>query len=204
MKETLTSLLLCFASLQLSSCNKESCLREVTYTKALPVFDDLEKHRMPIYNTRIARVTNPGKVIIKGDILFLEDLGLGLHIFDSKDLSDAGHISFIRIPGVRDFLLEDQKLIVNNFYDILTLDISRPDHVRLLSRDNLAIPIPFFNTAGLPVIGFKFEEVSEKVDCQSPFFDDEIYFFDAKNQTVAPATIPSFLRTDKSLHPERN
>lgn len=199
MKETLTSLLLCITSLLVYSCDKESCFREVTYTSALPVFDDLEKHRMPIYTTRIARVTNPGKVLIKSDLLFLEDRALGVHIFKSKDLSDSSHISFIRIPGIRDFLLEDDLLVVNNFYDIITLDISHPKQVKLLSRDKLAIPIPFFNAAGLPVIGFKFEEVSEKVDCQSSFYDDEVYFFDDKNQIVVPTTMPSFLLTDKAL-----
>ncbi|MBK8502523.1 MAG: hypothetical protein IPL46_10085 [Saprospiraceae bacterium] len=199
MKGTLTSLLSCITFLLVYSCNKESCFREVTYTRALPVFDDLEKHRIPIYNTRIAKVINPGKALIKNDLLCLEDRGLGVHIFKSKDLSDSGHISFIRIPGIRDFLLEDDLLVVNNFYDIITLDISKPNQVKLLSRDKLAIPIPFFNSAGLPVIGFKFEEVSEKVDCQSSYYDDEVYFFDDKNQIVAPTTIPSFLLTDKTL-----
>ncbi len=196
MKETLP-ILFCFTSLFLISCEKEACLREVTYTIGSPVFDDLQKHRIPIKNTPQADVFRPGKIEIAGDHIFLQDEGAGIHIYSQKDKADPLHINFIHIPGNQEFFLEDDLLIANNFYDILTIDISDPGNPRLVKRAEIAIPIPFYNHQGLPVIGFKLLEISEKVDCQSPFFDDQIYFLNDEQKIVSPTIIPSFLTNFK-------
>jgi hypothetical protein len=196
MKETLP-ILFCFTSLFQISCEKESCLREVTYTIGSPVFDDLQKHRIPINNIPEADVIKPGQIEIAGDYIFLQDEGAGIHIYFQKDMADPLYINFIRIPGNQEFFLEGDLLIANNFYDILTINISDPGNPHLVKRAEIAIPIPFYNHQGLPVIGFKLLEISEKVDCQSAFFDDEIYFLNDEQKIVSPGMIPSFLTNSK-------
>lgn len=196
MKETLP-ILFCFTSLFLISCEKESCLREVTYTIGSPVFDDLQKYRIPINKIPQADIIRPGKIEIAGEYIFLQDEGAGIHIYLQKDTADPLHINFICIPGNQDFFLEEDLLIANNFYDILTINISDPDNPHLVKRAEIAIPIPFYNHRGLPVIGFKLLEISEKVDCQSTFFDDEIYFLNDEQKIVSPTMIPSFLANFK-------
>ena len=198
MKETLTVFLLFFA-LYLGSCvDDDTCIREVTYIRAQPVFAALEQYRLPIYNTNIDAITNPGKGVSRDNLWYVEDTDLGIHIFSNKGSSPPVHINFIRIPGIRDFFLEDNLLIVNSYYDILSIDIQDPTKAQLIRRNENAFPIPFYNYNGLPVVGFQFNEITEKVDCQSPFYDEEIYFFDAHNELIAPTTIPSFLLRQKT------
>lgn len=197
MKETLTFFLL--LALGLGSCvDDEACVREVSYIRAIPVFDALDRHRMPVYNTKIASVSNPGKGLWQDDLLYLEDKDLGIHIYSTQEQIDPDHLTFIRIPGIRDFFLDGHQLIVNSYYDILSIDIQDPKRATLINRDENAIPIPFYNAQGLPVVGFQFNEFTEKVNCQSPFYDDEIYFFDEDNELIAPTSIPSFLRNQKT------
>lgn len=196
MKEILPILFI-LTSLFLISCEKEACLREVTYTIGSPVFDDLQKHRIPVNNIPEVDVIRPGKIEIAGDYIFLQDEGAGIHIYFQKDMADPLHINFIRIPGNQEFFIEDDQLIANNFYDILTINISDPVNTHLVKRAEIVIPIPFYNHQGLPVIGFKLLEISEKVDCQSPFFDDEIYFLNDDQKIVSPGIIPSFLTNFK-------
>lgn len=197
MKETLTAALLVFLFCFLGSCVEENCVREVTYNRATPVFDNLAKYRIPVFSTRIADIINPGMVIKKGNLIFLEDINLGIHILSLGGDDPPQHLSFIRIPGISEFMLTENTLIVNSYYDILSIDISIPNKAKLISRDEMAFPIPFYNEAGLPVIGFHLNQVTKRVDCHSPFYDNEIYFFDAHDQLIAPTTIPSFLTTQK-------
>ncbi|MCB0664624.1 MAG: hypothetical protein KDC80_02325 [Saprospiraceae bacterium] len=193
MRETLLFALLLFYTL-LVSCDDQICLREVTYVRASPIFAPLEDLRKEVSNTKIADIKNPGKVVLKEELLFVQDIDRGIHIYDYiENDSIKKHLNFISIPGVRDFLLKGNYLVVNSYYDILTIDVRDPERAFLQFREKSAFPIPFYNDSGLPVIGFKLNDYTEKVDCQSPLYDDEIYFFDAFGNLIAPTSIPSFL-----------
>lgn len=192
MKETLPLFLL-FYSLLWGSCDDQLCLREVTYVRAMPVFASLEELRRDLSNTRIAEILNPGKMIRRNRLLFVADIDRGIHIFNPGKNSSREHINFISIPGIRDFLIDEYTLVANSYYDILTIDIQNPETAQLIQREKSAFPIPFYNDRGQPVVGFQLSEYTEKVHCDSPLYDGEIYFFDALGNMIAPTTIPSFL-----------
>ncbi|MCB0687036.1 MAG: hypothetical protein KDC53_10935, partial [Saprospiraceae bacterium] len=146
MKETLTLLWAAVLYLALGSCDDETCEREVTYTKATPVFGQIDKYRLPITNTRIAPIVNPGHYILIDTILFVLDIDRGIHVVSSQN---SQHINYINIPGIREFVIEDDTLVANSYYDVLQIDIARPQHAKLIYREEEAFPIPFYNERGL-------------------------------------------------------
>jgi hypothetical protein len=143
----LLTLSLCFA---LSGCFFGDILtnqfegqgyRPVYITRA-----DLEK-----IETQPARaMENPGKIYTKGSYLFVNERFEGIHIINNSNPSTPVKISFIKIPGNVDLAAKGDLLYVDNGADLVTLNISNPNSVFLVSRVKKAFPNqefpPFTNT----------------------------------------------------------
>ena len=70
-----------------------------------------------------------------GDRLYVVDRLLGVHVIDNADPSAPVSLAFIRIPGVTTATVTADRLYADNYGDIVTLDISELDRVRVLDRD---------------------------------------------------------------------
>ncbi|MGA0556717.1 hypothetical protein ACO2Q8_08710 [Larkinella sp. VNQ87] len=86
----------------------------------------------------------PGKIYTKGSYLFINEQGKGIHIVDNRDPAHPQKISFISVPGNADMAVKDQVLYADNSMDLVALDISDPQHVRMLKRVKDAYPYPSY------------------------------------------------------------
>jgi hypothetical protein len=82
----------------------------------------------------------PGKIYVKGHILFINEIGEGLHIFDNTEPSNPLALAFLRIPGNVDIAVRGNTMYADNMNDLLALDISEPQQIKVLQRVSHALP----------------------------------------------------------------
>ena len=80
------------------------------------------------------------KIYYKDSILFAGESQLGIHLIDNSDPFFPETIRFIRIPGNTDIAIKGSTLYANNLSDLVAIDISKLDDIRVLHRVENAFP----------------------------------------------------------------
>lgn len=136
MKTNLLKLLtFCLLSISLSSCEG---------WENVPDFDvdEVEGYR-PIYASESEReiktlspreIQDPGKIYVINDYLLLVDRLKGIHVFDNEDPENPQNIGFIQVTGSNDVAVRNNILYADQASDLLAIDISNPENVKVASR----------------------------------------------------------------------
>ncbi len=190
-KRSVEAALLILVVFLASSCTKDICNVEVTYTRATPILDDLAKFRVPIASDYNATIEAPGKIFVDDDYLYISEEDKGIHIIDNQDPTNPTPINFIAIPGNKDLVIKDKVLIADNYYDLIMVDVSNPLQPVLLSRTEEAFPVTISTTDDLDLIGFKFEVVTEERTCAEASWQGQTIFFDEQNHLIPASQVPS-------------
>ena len=90
---------------------------------------------------------NVGKIYVKDDYLFINEVGIGIHIVDNRDPAKPVRLSFVSIPGNHELTVKDSILFADNTLDLVALNIADPRNVRVVKRIENAFPYPAFPTA---------------------------------------------------------
>lgn len=115
-----------------------SCFPEPT--KAIP---DEVMGMAPIYGTgnvdsivmeEAQPIESLGKIYYKTPFMFATEKGRGIHIIDNSNPSQPEKIGFLRISGNSEIAIKGNLLYANNRLDLVTLDISNLNDVRIVSR----------------------------------------------------------------------
>lgn len=77
-------------------------------------------------------LTAPGKIYIRGNYLFVNEVDKGIHIIDNTNPFHPVNLSFINIPGNLDVAVSGNYLYADMYGDLLTIDISNPNNVKLV------------------------------------------------------------------------
>ena len=162
--KTLNSLLfLSVLILFASSCSKDKCLQEVTYIKYTPVYESYENIRAEIRSEAPRELENPGKIYFYQDHIFINEIHKGIHIIDNSDPENPTPTSFIPILGNIDIVIKNNQLIVDNYTDLLTIDITDLNQVRLTNRQENVFP-GTEDKNGI-IVSYDQELVTEDLDC---------------------------------------
>jgi len=123
-----------------------------------PVFDG-EGYR-PVYltSTEIRQVSTesaqplrkPGKIYVRGNYLFINEMGKGIHLINNADPTNPQKLSFIKIPGNVDIAVKGNLMYADNGRDFVVLDISNPTKIEVVKRIENAFPQQTFP----PYIGY--------------------------------------------------
>ena len=132
----ITSLLI--AVFFLTGCTKDHCTR--TYSYFVAVYKTTDEVRANIKSNQPKEIERPGKLFIKGDYIFLNDIDKGIHIIDNSNPSSPKNIAFIDIPGNMDLAVKGDNLYVDFYTDLVTLDITNPLQVTVKSIIDNAFP----------------------------------------------------------------
>ncbi len=109
-----------------------------------PLADTVVRGRRPVYAPQdageiVALPPRPlvegGTPVASGRLLYVVDIGTGVHILDNSDPAAPLALSFVQIFGVTTISVEGDRLFANNFTDLVTIDVGDPTHVRVLDRD---------------------------------------------------------------------
>ncbi len=79
-------------------------------------------------------ISRLGKIYYKAPYIFMNDVLKGIHILDNTDPANPQKIGFINIPGNRDISIKGNYMYVDNYKDLVCLDISDYNNLREVSR----------------------------------------------------------------------
>jgi hypothetical protein len=78
---------------------------------------------------------NAGKIYQYGNNLtFQADVRKGIHVIDCSNPSAPVKLKFISIPGASEIAIKNNMLITNNFTDLVSLDISNLNDIKVINR----------------------------------------------------------------------
>ncbi len=136
MKKLLFILSLIFLTVVLFSfagCIKDTFTRTYTYTLYTPVYKTTAEVRANIKSNSPAPLKNPGKIYIRGQYIFLNEVDKGIHVIDNSNPAQPRNVAFIDIPGNVDLAVNENILYADLYTDLITIDISNPLNVQMKS-----------------------------------------------------------------------
>lgn len=116
------------------SC-KDNCTQTVTYRGTESVKVTLSELRSGVKTLPAQALENPGKIYVKDNFLFINEVKKGIHVIDNTNPSAPKAVSFIQILGNIDIAVNGNILYADSYTDFVTLDISNPNDVKEVSRN---------------------------------------------------------------------
>lgn len=173
------SFLSLLALLLLQSCLGDKCTNTHTYTAYLPIYMSYEDIRAAVASGAPQALEHPGKIYVKGDWLFINELNKGVHVVDNSNPAQPNVVSFITIPGNVDLAVRGNFLYADSYMDLVTIDITDPLSVQEVDRKLAVLPMNATVHPDSGVIVDYYEElVTETFDCNlgGGFYYDRVTF----------------------------
>ena len=149
MKNKFTNwLLFFFAASFLSSCIKDKCTR--TYVFYEPVYKTTDEVRANIKSNTPRKVERPGKLFIRGQYIFLNEMDRGIHVIDNANPAAPKNVAFIDMPGNIDLAVKGNSLYADLYTDLVTLDITNPLQVIVKTIKPNAFPFRRYSNGFQP------------------------------------------------------
>jgi hypothetical protein len=109
-----------------TGCLKDNCKKTYTYSYYQPVYKTTAEVKANIKSSVSKDVENPGKLVILGNYIFLNEIDKGIHVIDNSNVASPKNIAFINIPGNMDLAVKGNTLYADLYTDLVTIDISDP------------------------------------------------------------------------------
>lgn len=106
-----------------------------TYTIYSPVYASKSEVLASI-NSAATVITHAGKMYLKDNFIFLNEVNKGIHVIDNSDPSHPAQIAFLKIPGNLDIAIKGNTLYADMYGDLLALDITDIHHAKITSTIN--------------------------------------------------------------------
>jgi len=160
----LTTVVLAFA---LQSCLKDNVTK--TYSIFEPIYKSKSEVLSEIKSSTPVSISNPGKIYMYGNYIFLNEINKGVHIIDNNDPSHPSLKAFINIPGNIDIAVKGSTLYADLFTDLVVIDISDPLNARLQKTISKVFPerqyaAGFIADSSQVIVGWTERKIKEKVD----------------------------------------
>jgi hypothetical protein len=164
------AILLCTSFFFLPGCLKDSYTKTYSYTYYQPVYKTAAEVRTNIKSNTSQSIARPGKMFVKGNYIFLNEVDKGIHVIDNSDPSKPLTIAFIDIPGNLDIAVKGNTLYADLYTDLVAIDISDPKNVVLKKVVEGVFPYRYYGgfTADRSMIIATWEKrdttITEKMD----------------------------------------
>lgn len=99
-----------------------------------PVYMSFEDMRMAVNLDTPKELSEPGKIYLREDFIFINEYFKGIHIIDNSDPSSPVIAGFVNIPGNVDMAVVDNFLYADSFTDLVVLDISDVSDIKEIDR----------------------------------------------------------------------
>jgi hypothetical protein len=121
------------------SCN-DKVTQERTFMANVPVYMSHDDFNKAVKITEQQEIENAGKIYIKDNYLFLNDINKGIHVFDNTNPETPVYVCFINIPGNVDMAIKGNILYADSYVDLVELDITNPKEPFVIDRVENAFP----------------------------------------------------------------
>jgi hypothetical protein len=118
----------------LSSCNDGENTEKVMGLK--PIYSSSEELATLITSVDPIPLRQVGKIYTKGNLLFINEVNTGVHVYDNNDATSPKKLKFIKVPGNIDIAMKGNYLYADMGTGLVTIDIADLDNVKVTSVDN--------------------------------------------------------------------
>ncbi len=115
-----------------SSCNR--CTDVRSFIDFDPVYITEAEFEAPIAVESAREFGNTGMIAAYKNMLFINELNLGIHVVDNSDPLNPQNLKFINILNNTNFSIADDVLYANRVGEIVGLDISDLNNIREIDR----------------------------------------------------------------------
>ena len=127
--KTITLLVIAVLPVAFSACVKDQCEKTRTYTFYRPVYKTKEEVRANIKSNAPRPLNKTGKLYIRGNYIFLNEVDKGIHIINNSNPANPVNVAFIDIPGNMELAVKGDMLYADMYTDLVTIDISNPSNI---------------------------------------------------------------------------
>ena len=86
-------------------------------------------------------VINAGKIYVKDDLIYLNELGEGFHIIDNSDPTNPLPVAFLKIPLATDLAIRNNILYVHHAVDLVAFTYSlNSNSLNIVHRERNVFP----------------------------------------------------------------
>ncbi|WP_289037052.1 hypothetical protein [uncultured Zobellia sp.] len=122
------------------------------YRVATPLIANLSEFKEEAVDvTEPVPMIESGKIYAYQDYVFVNDVHRGFHVLDNSNPSSPSAISFIKLEGNYDISIKDDRLYADSYGDLVILDISDINDIKMVQRIEGAIYQQFWCTVGFDV-----------------------------------------------------
>lgn len=79
-------------------------------------------------------ILNSGKFYVYGDYIFINDIGVGIHVINNSNPNAPNKETFLPVPGSRDMEARDNILYVDSYSDLVLFDLSNMNDIKYLKN----------------------------------------------------------------------
>lgn len=110
-----------------SACMKDTVKEHYYFYR--PVYHTRDEVRNNIKSSTPVSIQQTGKIVVKDNYVFLNEIDKGIHVINIADPSKPVNMAFIEIPGCVDLAINGVNLYADCYTDLVTLDISNPANI---------------------------------------------------------------------------
>ena len=164
--------LLVLPLLLLSTC-KDEITRTRTFHTMVPVYISVSDLRAQVTTVQAPQpLSQPGKIYIFGNYLFITEVSKGIHIVDNSNPTAPRFINFINIAGNADIAVNSDILYADNYVDLLAFDVSNPALIKPVKRVENVFDNQYVDKARGLILGYKDTVITE---VENDFYDHRYY-----------------------------
>jgi hypothetical protein len=86
-----------------------------------PVVMGREQFEAAVHMMPAQEITKAGKIYIKDNFLFINDVNKGFHVFNYSDPANPVPLGFLNIPGATDLAIRENVIFINQATDLVTI-----------------------------------------------------------------------------------
>lgn len=124
----------------LQGCLSDRCDMEYTHARYTPVYMSPSEFVSAVEVQPSRTMVNPGKIYLKDQFLFVNEIAQGVHIFDNQNPESPVPLAFLRVPGNYEIAFNCDMLYLDSSKDLLVFDMTDPAQPRLSYRLPNALP----------------------------------------------------------------
>ncbi|HRP58423.1 hypothetical protein [Agriterribacter sp.] len=156
------------AALLMQGCIKDHCTQ--TYSYFVPVYKTTEEVRANIKSNAPREMERTGKLYIRGNYIFLNEIDKGIHIIDNAIPTAPKNVAFIDIPGNMDMAVKGNTLYADAYTDLVTLDITDPLNAKTTKIVENAFPFrqyygTFYPDNSKVIVDWVKRDTTVNIDC---------------------------------------
>lgn len=160
----------------LSGCLRDECTSTHTFIRFNAVFKTASEVRVGIKKEAPRELRNPGKLYVFGQYLFINEINEGIHVIDNSDAANPKQLAFWSIPGNVDMAIRGNFMYVDQYIDLVTVDISDLQNPQEVCRNQEAFLLYGIDPQRGYLVNYEQTEVTEKVSCEDSRWGTGVFF----------------------------